>query len=354
MLRRDDGWHPVCSDISLSPQAQPPVSRLRPATFIMNLMPGRHMEFEIREQPETLRNGASTYFPFLAERLAGQDVDLVLLAARGSSDNAALFARYLIEVHLGIPVVLAAPSVWTRFQARPRYPRTLAIGISQSGMAPDVAAVLEAMRADGHSTLAITNVADSRLADTAQHTLLLNTGREHSVAATKTFTATLLALYETVRALGGTKSLPEPVDLPDDSYVQECFDLVPNIAGPLVRGNPLFMLGRGYTFSTAQEAALKLMECALLPAKPYSSADFEHGPKALAGPGSAAVVFEGNADVLRHYGCDVIEPPKLTVTEELLPFWLTVFAQVTALHCSRVRGLNPDDPRFLRKVTQTL
>lgn len=301
------------------------------------------MEAEIREQPRALAE--ARYLQHL-RLLKLQSPECVLLIARGSSDHAALYARYLIEVHLEVPAVLAAPSVWTRYGKRPRYRNALAVGISQSGAAPDVAEVLSAMREDGHQTLAITNTEGSRITQAAEHTLLLGVGEERSIAATKTYSASLLAMYELVRALGGT--LMAPV-LPDEAWVESAHASAQDGLGAVLRCSPLFALGRGYGFATAQEAALKLMECALLPCKAYSVADFEHGPKALAGPGSAAIVFgEGGAG----HG-DLIPAPGANVSPELKPLWDIVFAQWLALLAARARGLDPDAARNLSKVTET-
>ncbi|RYG64389.1 SIS domain-containing protein, partial [bacterium] len=154
-------------------------------------MRGERMEREIREQAELLPRLAEGYLATARVAVAAADPQMVLLVARGSSDNAALYARYLVEVHLGIPALLAAPSAITRYGAKPRYPRTLAIGISQSGAAPDVSEVLATMRELGHATLAITNTANSRLGASADATLLLEVGEETAVAATKTFSASL-------------------------------------------------------------------------------------------------------------------------------------------------------------------
>lgn len=316
------------------------------------------MEREIREQSAVLAAGASRYGKDL-HALQGERFEMVLLAARGSSDNAALFGRYLIEVFLQIPVCLAAPSVLTRYGRQVRYPKCLAVGISQSGAAPDVAEVLESLQAEGHTTLAITNTDGSRLAKEAQHVLLLGTGTEQSVAATKTYSASLLALYELVRTLGG--DLPDPTNrLPQEDWIQFTCDQAASASGPVVRDAPVFSLGRGFGFSTAQEAALKLMECALIPCKAYSSADFEHGPKALAGHGSVTVSFDGPMPDLAAQGCRIIEAPAApnyragTIDGVLSPIWDIMFAQWLALLCARARGLNPDDPQHIQKVTQTL
>ncbi|MEI8282428.1 MAG: SIS domain-containing protein [Armatimonadota bacterium] len=314
------------------------------------------MEREIRQQPSLLAANASPYFESLKGFFAGRrEFDMVLLAARGSSDNAALYARYLIEIHLGIPVSLAAPSVITRYKSDIKYRRCLAIGISQSGAAPDVAEVLSYMRDQGHVTLGITNTADSRLTTVATHTLLLNSGTEESVAATKTYTSTLLALYQLVRAMGG--DLPEPT-LPDEAWIESSRKIAQEFSGPLNRCNPVFAIARGYGFCTALETALKLMECALVPCKAYSAADFEHGPKALAGHGSAAISYFGALAGLRDQGCEILEVDRpLSRSDELepiYPIWDIMVGQWLALHVARSRGLDPDKARHLSKVTETL
>ncbi|AIE87295.1 glutamine--fructose-6-phosphate transaminase [Fimbriimonas ginsengisoli Gsoil 348] len=316
------------------------------------------MEQEIREQPDLLAKNAAGYFESAREAtrqaVGDRGFDMVLLAARGSSDNAALYARYLIEVFLGIPAMLAAPSVITQFHRRIRYPRCLAIGISQSGAAPDVAEVLAAMREDGHATLAITNTAGSRLTREADHSILMNCGAENSVAATKTYSASLLALYQVVRALGG--ELPDPADLlPNDAWIETARNAAVESSGTAVRCQPVFALGRTFGFSTCQEAALKLMECALIPCKAYSSADFEHGPKALAGHGSAIISFDGPKPDLAAQGCAIVQAPECRVEHEPLePLWDAMFGQWLALSAARARGLDPDRPQHIRKVTETL
>ncbi len=314
------------------------------------------MEREIREQVDVLAQGAAEY-PQVLSALAGREFDMVLLAARGSSDNAALYGRYLIEVFLGIPVSLAAPSVFTRYKTKVKYPRCLAIGISQSGAAPDVAEVLAYMRSEGHTTLAITNTAGSRLTQEAEFSLLLNTGLEKSVAATKTLSASFLSMLEVVRALGGAVP-PSVGNTPSIEWCNQMSELALESCGHIVRCEPLFALGRGFGFSTAHETALKLMECALLSCKAYSSADFEHGPKALAGHGSCAISFDGPMTDLARQGCQIIDAPSPFNNDpsmvSLMPIWDVLFGQWMALHASRARGLDPDRPQHLLKVTETL
>ena len=322
-------------------------------------MLGEWMESEIRQQPAVLSHGAEVYGEVLNSALAGRKFDMVLLAARGSSDNAALYGRYLIEVFLGIPVCLAAPSVLTRYHRRVSYTNCLAIGISQSGAAPDISEILGALREEGHTTLAITNTEGSRVTTVADNSLFLGAGLEESVAATKTYTSSLLALYEVVRALGG--DLPSPRELlPTSEWVDAAFEAASNASGSFVRNSPTFALGRGFGFSTAQETGLKMMECALLPCKAYSSADFEHGPKALAGHGSAAVSFDGPMPELAAQGCEIIVAPQAPlipidgIAGILNPLWDVIFGQWLALLCARARGLNPDVPQHIHKVTKTL
>jgi glucosamine--fructose-6-phosphate aminotransferase (isomerizing) len=315
-------------------------------------MTGAWMEEEVLSQPRVLAANADRYRRELAAKLSGREFEMVVLAARGSSDHAALYARYLIEIRLGIPVVLAAPSVLTVHGRRIRYPKSLVVGVSQSGAAPDVSEVLSVAREEGHFTLAITNEPDSRLAASAEHCLVLGTGEERSVAATKTYTASLLALHQLVAALD--PSLPSPA-LPTDAWVAECLGAAQENSGILVRCQPLFTIGRGYSFATACEAAIKLMECALIPCKAYSSADFQHGPKALAAEGSAIVDFTGELSGVLDQPTEFVSvplpPPE--VSSEVAPIWQIVFGQWLALLSARARGLDADHPRFIRKVTAT-
>lgn len=312
------------------------------------------MESEIREQPAVLAANCAAYEAELKRALQGQEYDLIVLVARGSSDNAALYARYLFEVHLGIPTVLCAPSVLTRYGTRVRYPNALVVGISQSGAAADVAEVLRSARESGHTSLAMTNHVDSPVGAAAEFVLPLNSGVERSVAATKTYTCTLLALVQLARSLGAP--LPDPgTGLPTDAWIETARESAEKASGRVVRSNVCFSLGRGYGFSTALECALKLMECALVPCKAYSTADFQHGPRALAGPLSCAILFGESVEGLDQQGCDVIQAPTMpqTVSDELRPLSDIVFGQWLALLAARCRAYDPDKPEFIEKVTST-
>jgi len=311
---------------------------------------GKQMEREMLEQPEVLKTNAPRYLDELRAAMAGKSFEMVLLTARGTSDHAALYAKYLVEIHLGIPVSLAAPSVITKYGTEMRYPNCLAVGISQSGAAPDVSEVIAHLRSQGHTTLAITNTKGSRLAQEAEHSLILDAGPESAVAATKTYTASLLAIYQLVRALGG--DLPEP-ELPDDERMEQAREEATAALGPILRCSPLFSLARGYSFCSAFETALKLMECALLPCKAYSTADFEHGPKALATEGTAAIVFGDVPASLADHGCTPVAAPPCSAGPSA-PMCDVLFGQWLALLAARARGIDPDNPPVISKVTRTL
>ncbi|MEQ1932377.1 MAG: SIS domain-containing protein [Fimbriimonadaceae bacterium] len=323
---------------------------------------GTWMEQEVRSQPDVLAPRFERFGERLAELLQGRQFDAVLLAARGSSDHAALYARYLIEVFVGIPAVLAAPSVWTRYGGSVRYSNCLCVGISQSGAAPDVSEVLEAMVAQGHTTLAITNNPNSRVGNSATAVLDLDVGRESAVAATKTYSASLLAVYQLARVLAENAGKPMAPHALSETGLHRALSLSMLKAeeqaeaglGPILRFSPLFVLARGFSFASAQDTALKLMECALMQAKAYSTADFAHGPRAIAGAGTAAIVFgEAPAD-LAGQGCAIVPAPKSQLSEEMAPIDEIFFGQWCALLAARARGIDPDKAPFINKVTRTL
>jgi glucosamine--fructose-6-phosphate aminotransferase (isomerizing) len=312
-------------------------------------MLGLHMEAELREQAVVLPQQAPRYDDELARLLNGKSYDLVVIAARGSSDHAALFARYLIEIHLGIPVSLAAPSVITQFGGHLRYPgRVLGLGISQSGAAPDVAEVLAQMREAGQDTLAVTNTEGSRMTEVAEMSLALGVGSEQSIAATKTFTASLLAMVSLVRALGADVPSFEA----DSGWIETAVAFADQHAEPLLERAPLVVLGRGYAYPVALETALKLMECALIAAKAYSSADFEHGPRALAGPDAALLVvnrLSAPVGLPSHR----LDWPEFAVPPEIAAIPQAIVGQAMALKLARLRGHDPDEAPRLMKVTKT-
>lgn len=310
---------------------------------------------EIQEQPPLLSSNAQPLLSQAQRAVKKARPSLILLVARGSSDNACLYARYLFEIHLRIPSLLAAPSVLTRYGAKVEYPKSLVIGVSQSAAAPDVSEVLENARKNGHKTLSITNVERGPVTEAARSHIFLGAGEERAVAATKTYTLTLLAFYQIARAMGA--SLPEPEVAPAVARAADSPG-IRDAVETLTRARLLFSLGRGYQFSTAHEAALKLMECALLPCKAYSTADFAHGPVALAGPDAAALCFGVSArdktiPRLKASRASIISAPRSNLADTLQPFPSVVFAQRLAYEAALEKSLDPDTPRNLTKITRT-
>src|SRR3954471_1119856 len=259
--------------------------------------PDTHLEREIREQPSALERFLVEQAPAtaaIARALRGRRLGYVMIAARGSSDNAARYAQYLFGARLALPVALAAPSLETLYCAAavPHRGEALVIGISQSGRSPDVAGVVAAARVAGAPTVAITNDASSPLAHAADLLLELGVGPERSVAATKTYTASLAALASLV------------AELRDDDRDRAALLRVPSLVRQAVDGAfaavealdehtaapHLLMLGRGYNYATAMEIALKVRELTANVAEGFSSADLMHGPIAAIAPGTPAVV----------------------------------------------------------------
>ena len=233
---------------------------------------------EIAEQPAVLERTISeekAKIQRIGDMLRQKDIDLIVLVARGSSDNASLFGRYLLEVTTGIPVSLSAPSVFTLYNAKLRLDRAIVIGVSQSGEGDDINEVLERAKNSGAFTLAITNEARSTMASMTDETLLIHAGRERSVAATKTYTGQMLHFYMLAAALGD-KSL-DINRIP--AFTQQSLELLPAIKDLVQRY--VFMencvvVGRGMNYGNSYEFALKLMETCYVVAERFSSADFFH------------------------------------------------------------------------------
>ncbi|MEO6590603.1 MAG: SIS domain-containing protein, partial [Pyrinomonadaceae bacterium] len=238
---------------------------------------------EISEQPVVLENtikNESDKLKKLGNFLRSKDIDLIVIAARGSSDNASLFGRYLLEITTGIPVSLSAPSVYTLYDAKINLSRALVIGVSQSGEGVDINQVLEKAKKSGAFTLGITNEAESAMAKIADETLLIHAGREKSVAATKTYTGQMLHFYLLSQIMSEQKLSVEKIP----QFVKESLDHKNEIAEIVKRY--LFMencvvVGRGLNYGNSYEFALKLMETCYVVAERFSSADFFHGPLAI-------------------------------------------------------------------------
>src|SRR5437764_1079046 len=240
---------------------------------------------EIAEQPAALRatiDAERAKIAGLGRHLRQRDIDLIVLVARGSSDNAALFGRYLIEIATGIPVSLAAPSVHTLYQAKLNLQHALVVGVSQSGEGEDINRVLENARAGGAYTVGITNEPQSAMAGLVDETLLMHGGRERSVAATKTFTGQMMLFYMLAAALAEAHSNLRYEAIPD--YVAAALDhreAIRQLVERYVFMENCVVVGRGLLYANAYELALKLMETCYVVAERFSSADFLHGPLAL-------------------------------------------------------------------------
>lgn len=337
---------------------------------------------ELWSQPEViarLLTGEWDHIASITERLPA--FDYVYIAARGSSDHAALYATYAWAALAGYPVSLATPSLHTLYHAAPRLTGALVVGISQSGQSPDIVAVLHEGKRQGRPTLAITNDPASPLAAAADFVLALQAGREVSVAATKTYTAELAVIAALAAHWNRDAArLAQLQRLP--GLLQATLDRTADIPARAERYRHLpqcVVVGRGYNYATAYELALKLQELAYVMAIAYSSADFRHGPIAAVEEGlpvilimPAGAVFDDMlalARELRERGAellvisDVDEAQALATTALPLagpiPEWLSPIAailpgQVFALHLALAKGLDPDAPRGLQKVTRTV
>ena len=338
---------------------------------------------EIAEQPAALAKTIQeerAKVNRLGEFLNSRDIDLIVLVARGSSDNAALFGRYLLELTTGIPVSLSAPSVHTLYGAKLKFSRALVIGVSQSGEGEDINRVLEQARASGAYTIGITNEPASSMINLVDETLLMHGGREQSVAATKTYTGQMMLFYMLAGALSDGQSALQYDRVPE--YVARALDERPRISELVERY--VFMencvvVGRGLIYANAYELALKLMETCYIVAERFSSADFLHGPLAIverhfpiilfAPPGVTRRGVKELMERLRELRADTlaitddeeiaristrsIRMPKET-GEFLAPIPYIIPGQLFAALLADAKGLNPDTPRSLSKVTRTL
>jgi glucosamine--fructose-6-phosphate aminotransferase (isomerizing) len=333
--------------------------------------PGSRMAAEMAEQPRVLA-GLLERREEIRARVAPLGAPAgVVLVARGSSDNAAIYGRYLLEPAIGRPVALAAPSLFTLYDARVDCRGWLAIALSQSGATPEIVDVFARLRAAGARGIAITNDPGSPLAAEGDAVVELGAGEEVAVPATKTFLAQLAAFALVAEALGPVPWEPADLDpLPD--HVAAVLDAPAQAAAAQVGDAVgLIAVGRGYLFAVALEAALKLKETALLHAEGLSAADFRHGPIAIMEHGfpvlsisaegaAAADMAElerelgGRAPLLRLAPePDAALPIPAGIPEALTPIVAVVRAQQLAREVTLARGLDPDAPPGLSKVTPT-
>ena len=317
----------------------------------------------------------------IGRELARRRPRFVVIAARGSSDNAALYAQYLFGIRNRLPVALATPSAITLYGARPVMVDALVIGISQSGRSPDIVAVLDEAREQGAMTIAITNDANSALAQAATEVIDLAAGPELATAATKTYTTELLAVALLSAALDPASADEQRELARIPAQMSAALDVeqeAARIAAGHAQRNRCVVLGRGYCYASAREWALKLQELAQLLALPFSTADFEHGPMALAESGFAVLAvahsgpsLDAQSELLtrlrREHGASILAVSDSAAARALdeglaipadVPGWLSPLVEILpgqlyAYHLTRSRGLDPDLPRTINKVTET-
>jgi len=344
---------------------------------------GRHMAAEIAEQPAVLARLAVDSGPDIAEvarAIAARPPRFVLLAARGTSDHAALYAKYLVEVGLGLPAGLVSPSSMTVYRSRPDLRDVLFLAVSQSGGSPDLIDSLSVARQCGALTVAVTNSPGSALATAAELSVDVRAGVERAVAATKTYTAELLALY-LLLSPGAAAAAADRVG----PLVEAARASLAGGAGVAAQASRyrfasrLITTARGYSYPTAREAALKLMETCYLGAQAFSGADLLHGPMAMvdadlpvvaiATAGAGGRAMDPVLERLRQRGADLLVVgdrlpgalagtpvlPIVTtgVPEELHPVLEIMPLQQLAWQLAVLRGGDPDAPRGLAKVTET-
>jgi len=342
-----------------------------------------HLYREIHEQPAVLRQLITREHQVirrLAAAIRAREVDYVVIAARGTSDNAGRYAQYLLGAVNRLVVALATPSLFSIYKQPPRFANALVIGISQSGKSPDIVSVLAEARRQGALTAAITNFPDSDLGRQTEHVITLHAGDEKSIAATKTYTASLAAIAALSAELAQQSAMQEALEAVPDA-VAATLKLSDEIGAVVERYrymNECVVLGRGYNYATAFELALKLKELTYTIAEPYSSADFMHGPLALIEHGFPAVVVAPSGVVLPEMQ-EFIQTLKqreaeiIAISDDLdtlslarvplqlpqpVPEWLSpivsiVPGQLFSMHLAKVRDFDPDHPRGLRKVTET-
>lgn len=340
---------------------------------------------EILEQPAVLSrllaNQAGAVGKIGRDMRKRDDIDYVFLAARGTSDHAGLYAKYLWGAFNKLPVALATPSLFSMYGQPPALRGAFVVGISQSGQSPDIVGVLTEGRRQGRPTLAITNDSDSPLAEVADYVIAIQAGPEEAVAATKTYTAELMAAAMLSIALDADPERSRALETVP-AWIEQALQLEGEIAkiAPRYRFmHQCVVLGRGFNYSTAFEWSLKLKELSYVLAEPYSSADFMHGPIAMVERGFPVMaiapsggVFQTMLDLLvrlrREQLAEMVIISDQVKALELahspvrlpagIPEWLTplvgiVPAQLFSYYLTREKGFDTEAPRSIHKVTET-
>jgi glucosamine--fructose-6-phosphate aminotransferase (isomerizing) len=338
---------------------------------------------EITEQPDRIKSllfSQRKNVEQIAAEIQKRDIQYVFLAARGTSDNAGRYANYLLGAQNGLPLALATPSLFTYYKQPPKLKNALVIGISQSGQSPDIVSVLEEGKKQNCLTLSLTNEPTSPLAQASDFVIDLKAGPEKAVAATKTYTAELMAVAMLSTALHGTKKAwVELAKVP--AWMAQALKLDDFISQAAQRYRYIdqtVVLGRGFNYATAFEWALKMKELTYIIAEPYSSADFAHGPIAMMVSGYPVFavapkgkVFDSMLEMLKRLRdlsaeLVVISNDKKALSLAQIPLnipadvpeWLSPLvsilpAQLFAYHLTIAKGYDTEQPRSIRKVTET-
>lgn len=339
---------------------------------------------EILSQPQVLTrcfNYNKNTVISVANQVIKHNINNIILAARGSSDNACTYFKYICEIAVGIPVCLVSPSVFTMYDGKMDMSRSLVVGVSQSGKAADVLEVLERANIQGAITLAITNDLDSPLAAKAQYNMFLNTGKEISVAATKTFSAQLLsfAMLNFCLAFGNIDDFETSITQ-INNLINEVISLsssIDKLADIYIDVEQCIILTRGISLCAGQELALKIQETCYINARCYPTSDFHHGPYALINDKSQVIVlafddvmlddsllmlkklqldkakvtlFTNNVSLCKYADNSIVLP---SCDNQIAPFVVSVCGQLFACLLSSKRGIDPDKPRSLNKITIT-
>ena len=331
-----------------------------------------HMRDEASEAPEAVARFLkhnSAALRELGQRLRRSDPPVVITSARGSSDHAAGYLKYLVEIALGIPCASVGASVASVYGAPLKVSKGLAVTISQSGKSPDIVALQEAAKTSGALTVALVNVAESPVAKTADVCLPLCAGLEQSVAATKSFIVSLVAAASIVAHWRNDVALLHAIEeLPEQLHRASALSW-PGFVEQAAKAESLYVLGRGTSFSIAAETALKLKETCALHAEAYSAAEVMHGPLELVELGFPLLVY-AQADAaldgtraavtrLKAMGAAVSvagdDLPVISASHPLLsPIPMILTAYLAIEQVAQKRGRNPDTPRQLKKVTETV
>jgi len=338
---------------------------------------------EIHEQPQVLKSVIENEKPKIASLVSeinSRGIDTVIIAARGTSDNAGRYAQYLLGAINGLLVALATPSLFTIYKKPPRFGNSLVVGISQSGKSPDIVAVLKEASRQDVLTAAITNETESELAGTADFVIDLHAGIERSVAATKTYTSELMAIAQLSAALAESAQMEADIQRVPE-VIQQTLLMDKTIEGIVQRYRYMrecVVIGRGYNYATAFEMALKLKELTYTIVEPYSSADFMHGPLAVLEHGFPVIVIAPSGVMkpelkrfietldLRKAEVIVISDNQEMLADAQVPLelpvqvpeWLSPIpailpGQLFAMRLAAVRNYDPDKPRAIQKVTET-